>query len=86
MAIIIEEYSMTVESDGSVIATATWAGGDEWIVAAWPRYLTRNQSITGLTVAERWEERDRALIAARVSHDLSDALRSDPCGPEVRPR
>jgi hypothetical protein len=54
MAIIIDEYSMTVESDGSVIATATWAGGDEWIVAAWPRYLTRNQSITGLTVAERF--------------------------------
>lgn len=29
---------------------------------------------------------DRAVIAARVSHDLWDALRSGPCGPQVRPR
>ena len=53
MAIIIEEYSMTVGSDGSMIATATWAGGEAWIVAAWPRYFIRNQSITALTAAER---------------------------------
>jgi hypothetical protein len=53
MAITIEEYSMTAESDGSVLAIATWVGGDEWIVAAWPRYFTRDQATTALTLAER---------------------------------
>jgi hypothetical protein len=53
MAIIIEEYSMTAEVGGSVIAAATWAGSREWIVAPWPRYFTCNEVITVFTLAAR---------------------------------
>jgi hypothetical protein len=53
MSITIEGYFMTAEFDGSVIATATWVGGDEWTVSAWPRYFTRNQAITALMLAQR---------------------------------
>jgi hypothetical protein len=53
MAIIFEDESMTLEIDGSVIATATWVGAYEWVVDPWPKYFDRNQAITALTIAER---------------------------------
>jgi hypothetical protein len=53
MAINIEKQSMTCEVDGSVIATARWVGGHEWVVDPWPRYFDRGQAITALTIAER---------------------------------
>jgi hypothetical protein len=53
MAIIIEEYSMRAEFNGSVIATATCAGGGRWIIDADPGRVTRNQAITALVLADR---------------------------------
>jgi hypothetical protein len=51
MAIKINDDSMRVEVDDSVIATATrFSGG--WSVSTWPGVLTRNQAITALAIAE----------------------------------
>jgi hypothetical protein len=61
MPITIEDYSMTAQFNGAVIASAIWVGGDEWTFDAWPRYFTRNQAITALTIAER--------LAAGYGHD-----------------
>lgn len=69
MAIIFEYSSMTLEIDGSVIATAIWVGGHEWVVDPWPKYFDRNQAITALTIAERlalgYGEDDPHVIAWR---------------------
>jgi hypothetical protein len=51
MAIKINDDSMRVEVDESVIATATRIS-DGWIVSTWPGVLTRNQAITALMIAE----------------------------------
>jgi hypothetical protein len=51
MAIKVCEDWMTTEHDGRVIATATRTG-KRWTVSTWPHVLTRNQTITALTLAE----------------------------------
>jgi hypothetical protein len=69
MSIKINEDCMTLEIDGAVIATATCVGGHEWAVDTWPRYFTRNQAITALSLAERlamgYGEYDPRVIAWR---------------------
>ena len=52
MAIHINDNFMAAEIDGAVVAAATLTG-DWWTVTNWPRYFTRNQAITALTLAER---------------------------------
>jgi hypothetical protein len=46
---------MSLEIDGSVIATATERADGWWEVTLWPRFFDRNQAITALTVTELLE-------------------------------
>ncbi|HUY48829.1 MAG TPA: hypothetical protein VMV92_24455 [Streptosporangiaceae bacterium] len=56
MAIIIEEYFMRAEFNGSVIATASCASGDRWTIDADARRFTRNQAITAMVLADYFAE------------------------------
>lgn len=51
MAIKINEYAMSADVDGVVIATAT-RHGDHWTVSNRSGSLARNQAITALMLAE----------------------------------
>jgi len=68
MAIKIDEYHMTLEINGRVIATAKERSGG-WEVTCWPRLFDRNQAITALTIAELLESGhasdDPVVIALR---------------------
>jgi hypothetical protein len=70
MAISINDDSMILEIDGKIIATAREQADGWWEVTGWPRYFTRNQAITALTLAERlWVghgEDDPFVIAWRA--------------------
>jgi hypothetical protein len=69
MSININVDVMSVEINGEVIAIASYVGGGEWMVDAWPRYFDRNQAITALTLAERvavgYGDNDAVVIAWR---------------------
>jgi len=43
---------MDLEIGGAVVATARMRADGWWLVTTWPRYFTRNQSITALTITE----------------------------------
>ena len=67
MTLKINEDSMTLEVDGTVIATARRLTGGWWEVSHWPRFFDRNQAITALTVTELLEtghRNDDPLIVA----------------------
>jgi hypothetical protein len=53
VAININDDFMTLEIDGKIIATARERVDGWWEVTNWPRFCTRNQAITALTLAER---------------------------------
>jgi hypothetical protein len=52
MAIKIEDDLMSLEVDGSVLATARRRTDGCWEVSYWARFLDRNQAITALTITE----------------------------------
>jgi hypothetical protein len=52
MAIKIEDDLMSLEVDGTVVATARKRPDGWWEVSHWPRFLDRNQAITALTTTE----------------------------------
>ena len=58
MTIRINDDLMTLEIDGTVIATAQRRTGGWWEVTGWPRFFDRNQAITALTVTELLETGD----------------------------
>lgn len=71
MPIKIEDDLMSLEVDGTVVATARTRPGGWWEVSYWPRFFDRNQAITALTIAE-------LLESGRDSNDpLVRALREE---------
>jgi hypothetical protein len=70
MTTTIEDDRMTTEAEGAVIATATRVGANRWTVSTSPGYLTRNQAITALTIAERlasgYDNNDPFIVAWRA--------------------
>jgi hypothetical protein len=71
MAIKIEDDHMTLEVDGTVLATAKRRADGWWEVSDWPRFFDGNQAITALTITE-------LLDSGRDSNDpLVGALREE---------
>jgi hypothetical protein len=70
MTTTIEDHRMTTEVDGAVIATAIRVSTDRWTVSTCPGYLTRNQAITALTIADRlaagYDDHDPFIVAWRA--------------------
>jgi len=67
MALTTHEDSMALEINGVVVATAKMRTNGWWLVTAWPRYFTRNQAITALTITELLETgygKDHPVIVA----------------------
>jgi hypothetical protein len=67
MPIKIYDDLMTLEVDGTVIATAKRRTGGWWEVTNCPRFFDRNQAITALTVTELLEmgyNNDDPLVVA----------------------
>jgi hypothetical protein len=52
MPIKIENDFMSLEVDGTVLATARKRADGWWEVSYWPRFFDRNQAITALTITE----------------------------------
>ena len=52
MPIKIEDDLMSLEVDGTVLATARKRADGWWEVSYWPRFFDRNQAITALTITE----------------------------------
>ena len=69
ISIKINDDFMATEIDGSVIAPATCAGGERWIVYGWPRQFSRERAITALVLANRFAaghgDDDRFVIGWR---------------------
>ena len=71
MPIKIEDDFMSLEVDGTVLATARKRADGWWEVSYWPRFFDRNQAITALTITE-------LLDSGRDSSDpLVRALREE---------
>jgi hypothetical protein len=67
MAIKIDDDLMTLEIDGTSIASARRRPGGWWEVTNWPRFFDRNQAITALTMTEMLEAgrgNDDPLVSA----------------------
>ncbi len=52
MALKIDDDCMSLDTAGTVIATAARVG-DRWTMSTWPDTLDRNQAIAALVLAER---------------------------------
>ena len=52
MPIKIDEDFMSLEIDGTVVATARKRADGWWEASYWPRFFDRNQAITALTITE----------------------------------
>lgn len=71
MPIKIEDNFMSLEVDGTVLATAGKRADGWWEVSNWPRFFDRNQAITALTITE-------LLYGGRDSNDpVIRALREE---------
>ncbi len=55
MPIKINEHQMALEVDGAVIAHAARRHDGWWEVSHWPRFFTRDQTTTALTITELLE-------------------------------
>ena len=71
MPIKIEDDFMSLEVDGTILATARKRADGRWEVSHRPRFFDRNQAITALTITE-------LLNSGRDSNDpLVRALREE---------
>jgi len=61
MALRMHDGFMSLEINGTVIATARELAGGWWQVALWFRLFDRNQAITALTIIELLEATGRRL-------------------------
>jgi hypothetical protein len=52
MPIKIEDDLMSLEVDGTVLATARKRVDGWWEVRYWPQFFDRNQALTALTITE----------------------------------
>ena len=67
MALKIDDDFMALDIDGAVVATARMRADGWWLVTHWPRYFTRNQAITALTITKLLETgyaNDHPVVAA----------------------